>query len=74
MTNHNVEHIDLWGEGAITVEHVQNNQSVRDMLGQRGIKPEALPPEEDLKKLQNRVKTEEKKLAKNLSKLPNVDE
>ena len=40
MTNYNVEEKDLQGESAITVEHVENNTSVRDMLGQRGIKPE----------------------------------
>ena len=38
MTNYNVEEKDLQGETAITVEHVENNTSVRDMLGQRGIK------------------------------------
>ena len=37
MTNYNVEEKDLQGESAITVEHVENNTSVRDMLGQRGI-------------------------------------
>lgn len=37
MTNYNVEEKDLQGETAITVEHVENNTSVRDMLGQRGI-------------------------------------
>ena len=41
---------DLQGETAITVEHVENNTSVRDMLGQRGIKPENLPASEDIKK------------------------
>lgn len=60
MTNHNVSQDDLHGEMAITDEHIQNNQSVRDMLGQRGIKPETLPPEEDLKKLERLVKSEEK--------------
>lgn len=55
---------------AITHEHVQNNESVRDMLDQRGIKPERLPPEEDIKKLERRVKTEEKKLVKQSGKLP----
>lgn len=70
MTNHNVEQADLQGEGAITDEHIQNNVSVRDMLGQRGIKPEHLPAEEDLKKLARRVKSEEKKLAKNTKTLP----
>lgn len=71
MTNHNVQQEDLRGEHAITREHVQNNESVRDMLGQRGIKPERLPPEEDIKKLERRVKTEEKKLVKQSGKLPN---
>jgi len=70
MTNHNVQQDDLRGEPAITREHVQNNESVRDMLGQRGIKPEKLPPEEDIKKLERRVKSEEKKLEKQSGKLP----
>ena len=70
MTNHNVQQEDLQGENAITNEHVQNNVSVRDMLGQRGIKPEQLPPEEDIKKLERRVKTEEKKLEKQSGRLP----
>ena len=42
MTNYNVEQKDLHGEQSITTEHVQNNVSVRQMLGQRGIKPENL--------------------------------
>ncbi len=70
MTNHNVSQDDLHGEMAITDEHIQNNQSVRDMLGQRGIKPENLPPEEDLKKLERLVKSEEKKLMTQSGKLP----
>jgi len=70
MTNHNVRQADLRGEPDITREHVQNNQSVRGMLGERGIKPEELPPEEDIKKLERRVKSEEKKLAKRAGKLP----
>jgi len=70
MTNHNTREEDLQGESAITREHVQNNESVRDMLGQRGIKPERLPAEEDLKKLERRVKAEEKKLGKSAAKLP----
>jgi len=70
MTNHNVSQDDLQGEAAITDEHIQNNQSVRIMLGQRGIKPENLPPEEDLKKLERRAKSEEKKLIVESGKLP----
>jgi len=70
MTNHNVIQEDLQGEGEIAGEHVQNNLSVRDMLGARGIKPENLPPEEDVMKLERRVKSEEKKLVKQSGKLP----
>ena len=70
MTNYNVEKKDLKGECAITGEHVQNNLSVREMLGQRGIKQEELPPSEDIKKLERRVKSQEKKLAAQAGKLP----
>lgn len=63
MTNHNTEEGNLQGERAITHEHVQNNHSVRQMLGSRGIVPENLPPDEDIKKLERRVKSQEKKLA-----------
>ena len=70
MTNYNVEEKDLQGERAITGEHVQNNRSVREMLGQRGIKPEELPVSEDIKKLERKVKTQEKKLAAQAGKLP----
>lgn len=70
MTNYNVEEKDLQGERAITGEHVQNNLSVREMLGKRGIKPEELPPSEDIKKLERRVKTEEKKFAAQAVRLP----
>lgn len=74
MTNHNVNEADLMGEEKITSEHVQNNSSVRDMLGKRGIKPEELPPDEDIKKLERRVKTEQKKLANKAGKLPETGE
>lgn len=70
MTNYNVEEKDLQGEPAITGEHVQNNRSVRDMLMQRGIKPEDLPPSEDIMKLERRVKSQEKKIAAQAGKLP----
>lgn len=63
MTNLNVEQKDLQGENPITVEHIHNNQSVRNMLGTRGIKPENLAPAEDIKKVERRLKTEEKRLA-----------
>ena len=65
MTNHNVTEENLYGEESISSEHVQNNLSVRNMLGKRGIKPENLKPAEDLKKLERRVKSEEKRIAGN---------
>lgn len=70
MTNLNVEDNDLRGEIAITSEHIQNNKSVRAMLEQRGIKPENLPPEEDIKKVERRVKSDEKKLIGQAGKFP----
>ena len=70
MTNYNVENKDLSGEPSITKEHVQNNQIVRAMLGQRGIKPEELPPSEDIKKLERRVARDDKKIEQTLQKLP----
>ena len=70
MTNYNVEQKDLQGEASITQEHVQNNISVRQMLGQRGIKPENLPPAEDIKKVERRVASNEKQIEKTSPKLP----
>ena len=70
MTNYNVEQKDLYGETDITAEHMQNNRSVRGMLGQRGIKPEDLPPAEDIKKVERRVAKNEKEMLKGVSKLP----
>ena len=70
MTNYNVESNDLHGESAITHEHVQNNQTVRQMLGQRGIKPEELSPAEDIKKLERKVARDEKMIAEHSQKLP----
>lgn len=70
MTNYNVEQKDLYGEANITAEHVQNNRSVRGMLDQRGIKPEELPPAEDIKKVERRVAKDEKNMQKCTPKLP----
>ena len=72
MTNYNVASKDLYGEPSITKEHVQNNLSVREMLGARGIKPEELPVVEDIKKLERKVAKDEKLMEKNTPKLPKV--
>lgn len=70
MTNFNVEQNDLFGEDKITTEHVKNNTSVRDMLSQRGIEPENLPPSEDIKKLSRRISSHDKNLPKGVKPLP----
>jgi len=60
---------DLRSERQISAEHITNNRSVRKVLLERGIKPEELPVEEDIKKLERRVDSEPKKLGKNPDKL-----
>lgn len=62
MTNYNVEEKDLYGEPDITGEHIQNNTEIRKMLQGRGIRPEELPPAEDIRKLERRAKSQEKKI------------
>ncbi len=62
MTSVNVQQKDLYGQQEIGKEHVDNNAAVRDMLLQRGIVPEQLPPSEDVKKVERRLKSEEKRL------------
>jgi DNA-damage-inducible protein D len=69
ITNFNVTKEDMQGEDPITVEHEQNNQDIRDLLLKRGIRPEALAPEEDLIKLERRVKSQEKQIPKRAGKI-----
>lgn len=64
ITNFNVKKNDLKGERNITNEHIKNNDDVRSLLGKSGIKPEELPAEEDIKKLERRVKSLDKQIAK----------
>jgi DNA-damage-inducible protein D len=64
ITNFNVKQHNLKGEGRITDEHVKNNTDVRGLLGKSGIKPEQLPAEEDIKKLERRVKAADKGIEK----------
>lgn len=64
ITNFNVKKNDLKGEPHITNEHVKNNKDIRELLGKSGIKPEQLPPEEDIKKLERRIKTADKDITK----------
>lgn len=53
----------------IADEHEKNNRNVRNVLLKRGIRPEALPAEEDVKKLKRRVESEDKKIIKQVKKL-----
>ena len=64
MTSVNVQAKDLKGEDSITREHVENNAAVRKMLTERGIIPENLPPAEDVKKVERRLASDEKKMLK----------
>ena len=68
LTSHNVTEKDLRGQLPISKEHIDNNLAVRKMLIGRGVKPEELPPAEDLKKVQRRLVGDEKKVLKDATK------
>lgn len=68
MTSVNIQAKDLQGGARIEQEHIDNNAAVRQMLIQRGIVPENLPPAEDVKKVERRLKSEEKKAIENTKK------
>jgi len=69
ITNFNIKKDNLRTEPTITREHVKNNQDVRKVLTDRGIVLEKLPAAEDLKKVERRVQSEQKKLSKQVDKL-----
>ena len=66
LTSHNVIEKDLKGVNPIEREHIENNSAVRNMLIERGVKPELLPPSEDTNKVKRRLQSEEKKLLVNV--------
>jgi DNA-damage-inducible protein D len=68
LTSHNVMEKDLQGAQSISKEHVDNNKAVRKMLLERGVKPESLPPSEDVNKVRRRLRTEDKKVLKEVKK------
>lgn len=70
MTGLNVQSKDLKGQSKIEREHIDNNIAVRNMLTNRGIIPENLPPAEDVKKLQRKLDNDEKKVLKETKKKP----
>jgi DNA-damage-inducible protein D len=65
ITIHNAREHKLGSEQAISDEHITNNQAVRRTLLGRGIRPESLPPAEDVRKVERRLASEEKKSLKN---------
>lgn len=65
ITIFNAREHGMKSESAISQEHVTNNQAVRNTLLERGIRPESLPPAEDVKKVERRLASEEKKSLKN---------
>lgn len=62
MTSVNVQQKELYGQKDICDEHVDNNTAVRKMLLRRGIVPESLPAGEDVRKVEKRLKSDEKKI------------
>ena len=74
ITNYNVREKDMSGEEAISSEHVRNNTGVRNLLKERGIRPESLPAAEDASKVKRRLASEEKHLAKHAPRLPRTGE
>jgi len=68
LTNFNVKERDLYGEERITEQHISSNSTVREALLKEGVRPEDLPPEEDIKKLERKVKSQDKKLLKDEKK------
>jgi DNA-damage-inducible protein D len=73
ITNFNIKQNDMRAETRITGEHVKNNQEVRRLLVDRGIVPETLPPAEDVKKVERRLDTEQKKLPGQVKRLEGPD-
>jgi DNA-damage-inducible protein D len=65
ITIFNARQHGMTNESAISSEHITNNEAVRETLLERGIRPEHLPPAEDVRKLERRLVSEEKKSLKN---------
>ena len=72
ITIHNAREQSMQSEPQISREHVTNNRAVRETLLSRGIRPEALPPAEDVKKVERRLSSDEKKALRRPAKLENI--
>jgi len=71
LTSHNVIDKELKGDAQIAKEHIENNLAVRKMLLDRGVTPERLPPDEDIKKVKRRLESDEKKVLEEVRKIKN---
>lgn len=60
ITIFNAKHHRMAHEAEISKEHITNNQAVRQTLVDRGIHPEKLQPDEDIKKLARRLDADAK--------------
>ncbi|GKT25219.1 DNA damage-inducible protein D [Acidovorax sp. SUPP3334] len=69
ITIHNARAQQLLTERQISIEHVTNNEAVRKTLLSRGIRPESLPPAEDVKKIERRLVSAEKNVLKKPDRL-----
>jgi len=70
ITNFNVKKEGLKGENTITHENIKNNTDIRGLLAKSGIKPEELPPEEDIRKLERKVKKDEELIGRQSKRIP----
>jgi DNA-damage-inducible protein D len=73
ITNFNVKKDSLQGEPKITCEHIKNNTKIRKVLLEDNIVPENLPPEIDIKKLERKIKKEEKRIVDSSKKKKKVE-
>jgi DNA-damage-inducible protein D len=69
ITIFNSKSKNLKSEQAISEEHITNNRSVRKTLLSRGIVPENLPVEEDIKKIERKFKSDDKNSLKKVDTL-----
>jgi DNA-damage-inducible protein D len=62
ITSFNTVRDNLTGEVRISAEHIKNNRDIRNLLKEKNIYPESLPPEKDVKKISRKIKSASKKL------------
>jgi DNA-damage-inducible protein D len=69
ISNFSIKRDYLHTEAQITREHIKNNREIRKLLGRRKIKPEELPPAEDVRKVERRLSHEEKALPQEIKRI-----